>query len=217
MRITNASLPLNGILPISAIFDTPGVLARSGRLLQAAHRRWYPAKVYTSYPKRIVLPDLFWPTVNGKSMHIFDSFISQLATFLDANLTTFNANASFNAYTNTSEGPASYIGSTYSNITNVDQYRDLGLPFREQYIAKFGRAPYWNPQTRARWNRAATLPISSYTTAIERTEMFQSWFREIITPTCESTLVLYPMGVGTEDYRDIYTTAPGGIFAAGLP
>jgi hypothetical protein len=29
--------------------------------------------------------------------------------------------------------------------------------------------------------------------------------------------VLYPMGAGTEDYRDIYTTAPGGIFAAGLP
>jgi hypothetical protein len=25
------------------------------------------------------------------------------------------------------------------------------------------------------------------------------------------------MGAGTEDYRDIYTTAPGGIFAAGLP
>jgi len=217
MRVTNASLPLDGILPISAIFDTPGVLARSARLLQAVHRRWYPAKVYTSYPKRIVLPDLFWPTVNGTSMHIFDSFISQLATFLDANLTTFNANASFNTYTNTSEGPASYIGSTYSDITNVDQYRDLGLPFREQYIAKFGRAPYWNPQTRARWNRAATLPTSSYTTAIERTKTFQSWFRETLTPTCESTLVLYPMGAGTEDYRDIYTTAPGGIFAAGLP
>ena len=144
-------------------------------------------------------------------------WLAQLATFLDANLTTFNANASFNTYTNTSEGPASYIGSTYSDITNVDQYRDLGLPFREQYIAKFGRAPYWNPQTRARWNRAATLPTSSYTTAIERTKTFQSWFRETLTPTCESTLVLYPMGAGTEDYRDIYTTAPGGIFAAGLP
>ncbi|KAI4941024.1 hypothetical protein J4E91_011017 [Alternaria rosae] len=217
MRITNASLPLKGILPISAIFDTPGVLARSAKLLQAVHRVWYPAKAYTSYPKRIILPDLFWPTVNSTSMPIFNSFISQLATFLDANLTTFNANASFNAYANISEGIASYLGSTYSNITNVDQYRNLGLPFREQYIARFGKAPYWNPQTRARWNRAATLPTSSYTTAMERTHTFQTWFRDTLTPSCESTLVLYPMGAGTEDYRDIYTAAPGGIFAAGLP
>jgi Asp-tRNA(Asn)/Glu-tRNA(Gln) amidotransferase A subunit family amidase len=217
MRITNASLPLNGILPISAIFDTPGVLARSAKLLQAVHKQWFPAKTYTSYPKKIVLPDLFWPTINRTSQPIFDAFISKLATFLDADVTSFNANASFDAYANITEGLASYIGSTYSNITNVDQYRDLGLPFKQQYIAKFGKAPYWNPQTRARWNRAATLPPSSYTTAIEHTQIFQVWFRGTLTPTCESALVLYPMGAGAEDYRDIYTSAPGGVFAAGLP
>lgn len=59
MRIMNASLPLGGILPISAIFDTPGVLARSTKLLRAVHRKWYTAKAYTSYPKRVILPDLF--------------------------------------------------------------------------------------------------------------------------------------------------------------
>lgn len=150
-------------------------------------------------------------------MQIFDSFITELATFLEANVTTLNANASFNAYANVTEGLASYIGSTYSNITNVDQYHGLGRPFREQYIAKFGKAPYWNPQTRGRWSRAATLPPSSYTTAIERTRVFQAWFRNTITPSCESTLVLYPMGAGTDDYRDIYTTPPGGVFASGLP
>ena len=99
------------------------------------------------------------PTVNEASQPIFDSFISMLATYLDANVTTFNANVGFNAYVNISEGLPSYPDSMYSNITNIDQYRDLGLPFREQYIAKFGKAPYWNPQTRARWNRAATLPV----------------------------------------------------------
>jgi Asp-tRNA(Asn)/Glu-tRNA(Gln) amidotransferase A subunit family amidase len=217
MRITNAWLPLNGILPISAIFDTPGVLARSAKLLQAVHKKWFPAEAYASYPKHIVLPDLFWPTVNGTSQLIFDYFISKLATYLDANVTTFNANASLNAYTKISEGLSSYIGSTYSNITNIDQYRDLGLPFRVQYVAKFSKAPYWNPQTRARWNRAATLPVSSYATAIEDTQTFQVCLCSTLTPTCKSTLVLYPMGAGTEDYRDINISAPGGIFGAGLP
>lgn len=217
MRITNASLPLSGILPISAIFDTPGVLARSPKLLQAVHKKWYPAKAYTSYPKRLVLPEEFWPTVNQTSMPLFTSFISKLATFLDANTTTINANASFNAYSNTSAGMANYIELSYSNITNYDQYRLLAQPFKQRYQAKFGKSPYWNPQTRVRWERGATLPISSYQNATQRYQTFQSWFRSTLTPSCESTLVLYPMGAGTEDYRDIYPAAPNPIFGSGLP
>jgi hypothetical protein len=105
MRISNASLPLGGILPISAIFDTPGVLARSAKLLQAVHKACFPAKSYIAYPKRIVLPEECWPRAN-----------------------------------------------------------------------------------------------------------------RTLTPSCESTLVLYPMGAGTEDYRDVYPTSPPSpIFGAGLP
>lgn len=217
MRITNASLPLDGILPISPIFDTPGVLARSAKLLQAVHKRWFPSKAYASYPKRIILPEEFWPTVNETSMPIFDGFINKLATFLQADITTINANASFNAVANTTAGLASYIGLTYSNITNYDQYRLLGQPFKEQYIAKFDKSPYWNPQTRARWERGAALPFSSYATATEHYKTFQRWFRTTLTPSCESSLVLYPMGPGITDYRDLYTVAPGAIFGAGLP
>jgi Asp-tRNA(Asn)/Glu-tRNA(Gln) amidotransferase A subunit family amidase len=218
MRITNASLPLDGILPISAIFDTPGVLARSAKLLQAVHKKWYSAKTYSSYPKRLVLPEEFWPTVNQTSMPLFDAFISKLATFLKADTVSMNTNASFNAYSNTSAGLSTYIGLTYSNITNYDQYRLLARPFKEQYQAKFGKSPYWNPQTRVRWERGATLPLSSYQNATERYQTFQKWFRSTLTPSCESTLVLYPMGAGTEDYRDVYPSSPPSpIFGAGLP
>ncbi|KAH6507784.1 hypothetical protein HBI56_147440 [Parastagonospora nodorum] len=218
MRITNASLPLEGILPISAVFDTPGVLARSAKLLQAVHKKWYPAKSYTTYPKRIILPDEFWPASNQTSMSIFGSFTSKLAVFLDADMMRMNTNASFNSYSNTSGGMSTYIGLTYSNITNYDQYRLLAQPFKQQYLSKFGKSPYWNPQTRVRWERGATLPLASYQNATHRYQTFQKWFRSTLTPTCESTLVLYPMGAGTEDYRDIYPTSPPSpIFGAGLP
>jgi hypothetical protein len=140
-------------------------------------------------------------------MPLFEAFISKLAAFLDANATTINANASFNAYANTTGGLCSYIGLTHSNITNYDQYRLLAQPFKQQYQAKFRKSPYWNPQTRVRWERGATLPLSSYQSATKRYQTFQSWFRTTLTPTCESTLVLYPMGAGTEDYRDIYPSA----------
>lgn len=217
MRITNASLPLGGILPISAIFDTPGVLARSAKLLQAVHKKWFPAKTY-SYPKRIVLPEEFWPTINRTSMPVFEAFIFKLVTFLGADTITMNTNASFNAYSNTTEGLSTYIGLTYSNITNYDQYRLFAKPFKQQYQAKFGKLPYWNPQTRVRWERGASLPFSSYQNATQRYQTSQKWFRSTLTPSCESTLVLYPMGAGTEDYRDIYPTSPPNpIFGAGLP
>ncbi|KAF2824439.1 hypothetical protein CC86DRAFT_447281 [Ophiobolus disseminans] len=140
-----------------------------------------------------------------------------LATFLDANTSTINTNASFNAYSNTSVGLSAYIGLTYSNITNYDQYRLLAQPFKQRYQAKFGKSPYWNPQTRVRWERGATLPLSSYQEATNRYQTFQTWFRSTLTPSCESTLVLYPMGAGTEDYRDILPAAPNPIFGAGLP
>ncbi|KAF2714250.1 amidase signature enzyme [Pleomassaria siparia CBS 279.74] len=217
MRITNASLPLDGILPLTPIFDTPGLLSRSAKLLQTAYNAWFPSTPYKSYPKRIVLPEEFWPTVNKTSMPIYTSFIQTLAEFLDAEVVTMNTNASFNAYSNTTEGISQYLGLTYSNITNYDQYRLLAVPFKTRYEAKFGRAPYWNPVTRARWTRGASLPLSSYSSATDHYTLYQSWYRSQLTPTCENSLVLYPMGAGTEDYRDTYVSPPSPIFGAGYP
>jgi len=217
MRITNASLPLDGILPITPIFDTPGLLARSSKLLQTAYKAWFPSKSYTSYPKTLILPEEFWPTVNKTSMPIYTTFINALATFLDANISTINTNATFNAYTNTTQGISAYLGLTYSNITNYDQYRLLAIPFNETYHAKFGKSPYLNPVTRSRWTRGVSLPYSSYESATEHYKTFQSFFRSTLVPSCESSLVLYPMGAGTEDYRDTYNAPPSAIFGAGYP
>jgi Asp-tRNA(Asn)/Glu-tRNA(Gln) amidotransferase A subunit family amidase len=217
MRITNASLPLTGILPITPIFDTPGLLSRSSKLLQSAYNKWYSSAAYTSYPKRVILPEEFWPTVNETSMPIFESFIEKLAGFLNATTESINTNSSFNAYSNTTEGISAYLGLTYSNVTNYDQYRLLAEPFKEQYQAKFGKAPYWNPVTRARWSRGISLPYESYVSATEHYQTFQAWFRSQLTPTCEEALVLYPMGAGVADYRDTYVNPPTAIFGAGYP
>jgi Asp-tRNA(Asn)/Glu-tRNA(Gln) amidotransferase A subunit family amidase len=217
MRITNASLPLEGIIPISPIFDTPGLLSRSAKLLQTAYKSWFPSLTYKVYPKRIILPEEFWPTVNRTSMPIYESFISSIAEFLGASIETINTNSSFNAYANTRNGISEYLGLTYSNITNYDQYRLLAVPFKEQYEAKFDKAPYWNPVTRSRWTRGASLPLESYQSATQHYETYGSWFRSKLMPTCEEALVLYPMGAGTEDYRDTYNSPPSAIFAAGYP
>ncbi|KAF2733281.1 amidase signature enzyme [Polyplosphaeria fusca] len=159
----------------------------------------------------------FWPTPNDTSMPLYNTFISTLSTFLNATTESINTNASFNAYTNTSAGIAAFLGLTYSNITNYDQFRLLAQPFKQQYQRTFGHAPYWNPVTRARWTRGASLPPSSYAFATSAYRTFQSWFRASLLPTCESALVLYPMGPGIPDYRDEYTGPPSAVFASGFP
>ncbi|KAF2002320.1 hypothetical protein P154DRAFT_431306 [Amniculicola lignicola CBS 123094] len=156
-------------------------------------------------------------TGGSTSMPIYTSFTSRLATFLNATTETINTNSSFNAYSNTTEGISAYLGLTYSNITNYDQYRLLAQPFKQQYESKFGKSPYWNPVTRARWSRGVSLPPSSYESATAHYKLFQQWFRSILTPSCEEALVLYPMGPGTEDYRDTYVKEPTAIFASGYP
>ncbi|KAF2035300.1 hypothetical protein EK21DRAFT_84915 [Setomelanomma holmii] len=133
-------------------------------------------------------------------MPLFEAFISKLAAFRDANTTTFNANASFNAYSNTTGGMSSYIGLTYSNNTIYDQYRLLAQPLKQQYQAKFGRTPYWNPQTRVRWQCSATLSFSSYHNATQRYQTFQAWFRSKLTPTCESSLCPLAIGRTTREW-----------------
>jgi hypothetical protein len=148
---------------------------------------------------------------------MYTTFISALAKHLNATTETINTNISFNTYTDTSEGISAYLGLTYSNITNYDQYRLLAQPFKQQYQSKFNKAPYWNPVTRARWTRGATLPPSSYKSATQHYKTYQSWFRSKILPSCEEALMLYPTGTGTEDYRDTYTSPPTAIFAAGYP
>src|SRR6266498_691155 len=104
------------------MFDTPGLLSRSSKLLQAACKKWYPSKSYTSYPKKIILPEEFWLAVNKISIPLYTSFITNLTTYLNPNITTMNTNTSFNAYTNTTEGISAYLGLTCSNITNYYQY-----------------------------------------------------------------------------------------------
>ncbi|ORY11298.1 hypothetical protein BCR34DRAFT_624835 [Clohesyomyces aquaticus] len=96
-----------------------------------------------------------------------------LAGFLDARVENINTHDSFKSYTGHAEGIDLYLGFTYSNITNYDQYQHY--------------------------------------------QVFREWYRSELVPSCEETLVLYPMGAGIEDYRDVYTSPPSAIFGNGYP
>ncbi|KAM5342409.1 hypothetical protein ACJ41O_013375 [Fusarium nematophilum] len=200
MRITNASLPLDGILPVSAKMDTPGLMARDAKLLQTAYENWFEAKAsYTSFPKRIVLPQEFWTNVTSKP--IFDKFIGDLSTVLGAKVERVNTDRSFIQHTGNKQGLAAFI-SDYPLVLIRDQWRALGEPFIADYQEQLGRFPFVNPVPRAGLAIAGQIDDESYDNAAHHLQVYREWYTSQLVPSCEDALVIYPLGPGLELYRD---------------
>ncbi|KAH6872076.1 amidase signature domain-containing protein [Thelonectria olida] len=202
MRITNASLPLDGILPISAKMDTPSLMARDAKLLRTAYTSWFKAKAsYTSFPKRIVLPEEFWPSPNETSMPIFDKFIKDLSTLLDAKVEHVNTSKSFIQHTGNKGGLAAFI-SDYPFVLIQDQWRAVGAPFIAEYQEQFERFPFINPVPRSGLAIASQVDDKSYEVAVHHLKVYREWYTSQLVPSCEEALVLYPLAPGLEIYRD---------------
>ncbi|KAF9876992.1 hypothetical protein CkaCkLH20_05258 [Colletotrichum karsti] len=217
LRVTNESLSTAGIMPQSPIFDVPGLLSRSALLLQTAYTHWLSSKPYTRFPRRIILPTEFWPTENATSMPVFESFLSKLSTYLNATLDEVSTNSSFKTHTHHSEGIQPFLQSAYSNITNYDQVRLWWRPFNAAYKSKFGRSPYIGPVPASRIERGETLTQDLYDDALARVGTYRSWFRQHVLPSCEEAILVYPLGAGLEEYRDIYPEPPSAVFGGTYP
>ncbi|KAJ3549144.1 hypothetical protein NM208_g656 [Fusarium decemcellulare] len=202
LRITNASLSLDGIVPITPKMDTPGLIARDAKLLQTAYTNWFKAQsTYTSFPKRIILPDEFWPTANQTSMPIFERFIEKLSEILGAEVENVNTNASFIEYTGNRGGLSAGVN-RFLDILSWDQWQGMGKLFTSEYQAQFDRWPSLNPMTRFAFAMAQELDRESYNQAVRQLEVYKEWFTSKIVTACEDSLVVYPIGPGDEEYRD---------------
>ncbi|KAH7320658.1 amidase signature domain-containing protein, partial [Stachybotrys elegans] len=164
-------------------------------------RSWFrPQSNYTSFPGRIILPEEFWPTFNSTSMPVFDKFINNLSTFLNATIERINTNDSYVEYTNSS-GLQEFVG-IVPVILLLDRWRGFGEKFVADYAAKFDRHPFLDPVPRNGLSRLPYVDPESYNQSIPRLMEYKDWYNSKIVTTCEDALVLYPMGPGREDYRD---------------
>ncbi|KAJ4259752.1 hypothetical protein NW762_007683 [Fusarium torreyae] len=202
MRITNASLPLDGILPISAAMDTPGLIARDAKLLQEVYTNWFQAKAkYSSFPKRIILPDEFWASVNKTTMPVYDKFLKDFSTLIGAKVEHVNTNNSFIEHTGNKEGILAFT-TAIQQIMVLDQWNRLGKPFFSDYQNEFGRTPFVDPVLRMGLALAPNVTPEVYTEAQRRLQVYRKWFTSQLVPSCESSLVIYPLDPGLEVSRD---------------
>ncbi|KAH8651168.1 amidase signature domain-containing protein, partial [Xylariales sp. PMI_506] len=215
MRISNGSLPLDGLLPISPRFDTPGLLTRSAALLKTAYGAWLPTTNYSSYPKRIILPAEFWPPVNATPNvnASFNVFLSSMAGFLGASLELISQNESFIAYTNISAG-INFLGESYSNVSKYDQVHLTRDPIIAEYEQRYGAYPFFDPLPTLEWSWGEQVTINGYMSGLSRILTYQDWFRSEMVPSCEESLVVYPMGAGIPQYRNVYKAPPVQFGAA---
>lgn len=227
MRISNASLPLDGIVPVTAKMDTPGLITRDAKLLQTAYNNWFvPRANYSSFPKRILLPEEFWPVPNRTSMPVFDNFIKSLSRLTDAKVEFVNTNQSFIQHTGYRNGLEDFITS-FNSILLLDQWENLGRPFILDYQRKFGRYPFVNPLPRFGLSLVPNIDLEVYEEATQRLQLYKDWFNSKIVTSCNDAILIYPIGPGLEQYRDESLNSPPGPItthiqlvqasAAGLP
>lgn len=150
-------------------------------------------------------------------MSVFESFLSHLSSYLNATLDEVDTNSSFKLHAGHTEDIQPYLQSAYSNITNFDQVRLWWQPFNAAYQAKFDRAPYLGPVPASRIERGETLTQGLYDDALTRVDTYRDWFGAHILPSCESAILVYPLGAGLEEYRDIYPEPPSAVFGGSYP
>ncbi|KAH7146110.1 amidase signature domain-containing protein [Dactylonectria macrodidyma] len=178
LRITNASLPLDGILPVSARMDTP----RFDRLRCKAATDGIRELARDKGQLHQISPEDHLTAGKQEFVHV-------------------NTNNSFIHHTGNKDGIAAFI-SDYPLVLVRDQFRALGQPFIADYQEEFGRFPFVNPVPRSGLAFAAQIDDESYANAVRHLQVYREWFTSQLLPPCEDALVLYPLGPGLELYRN---------------
>lgn len=229
-RPSQDAVPLDGVMPLSPVFDTAGVLTRDAKMWKTFGDWWLQNFTqYNQYPKKILIPvDIFGssylstPPQNGTADAMFNTFIQKLEGFLNTTRTEFNMTTMWNTTSpiiaNVSNPPpplTEYLNTTYAFIAFTDQVPLVADPFIHDYQAAHGGdMPFIDPSPLERWTFGRTLdPAQVRPPAFTNKTVFLNWFRGQVlggsnNQTCANSLFLYPQSVGATNYRNRYFGPP---------
>jgi len=199
-------------MPLAPELDTAGFLCRDPMIWATAAKVLYPQLTfYNQYPKRI--QTLGFPTsASTSSTGIVLKFLSQLQTFLSAEITTLNVTTLWNTTRPTSAPPSltTFLNTTYATIISKEQIKLVRNPFYADYAAAHdGRRPFIDPAPLVRWAYGDSLPDSALADGVNNKTVFMDWWATHVikhdSTTCSDSLVLYVGGTADSPYyRDTY-------------
>lgn len=149
---------------------------------------------------------------------MFNTFISQLETFLNTTRTEMNLTDLWTTSSPLASSPAppalrTLLNTTYADLISLDQIALVADPFIADYKAAFGgRTPFIDPAPLNRWAYGRAFPNATARKeeAIANKTVFMDWFQKDVVgsnnDTCSDAIFLYPQSSGRTQYRNEYIT-----------
>lgn len=215
-----------GVMPEGEYFDSIGFMTRDPHtlksfgtsfLMHAEHGENFTlSRNHTSFPRQLIVPSNLWPVADTKSQAVFDSWISKLATTLNASVTTTSIGEYWNATAHADKPGTeffSYMQQVAFNMNWKHQYDVVIAPFKKDYAAANGnRTPAINPIPAARYKSAENITDEMVAESYSRFVYFRDWFgREVVKSSprsCSESLFLIPMFAGELSYRNNVYSPP---------
>jgi hypothetical protein len=205
---------LDGVMPLSPLLDTAGVLTRDPFLWQAAGKALYPGlKTFKKFPKKLSTIGFPNATDTGEANTIILGFLAKLESFLKVKALAIDPDKLWEK-TMPSTAPkgvalAQYLNITYPILISKQQISLVRTPFYHDYGAKNGgRRPFVDPAPLIRWAFGDFFPAPTLDDEITKKTVFMSWWNTtVLIPdkeTCSDSLVLYVGSTGEPNYRNQY-------------
>ncbi|KAK2595476.1 hypothetical protein QQS21_006816 [Conoideocrella luteorostrata] len=211
-RPSHGLVSMKGAVPLAPQFDTAGIFAREPRLWATAAKALYQANVtlQNNYPSSVLTVGL----PNNASIElnsVLSQFLRNLTSFLSANVTSYDVEASWKADHPAEQPLAVLLNQTYELVSAKEQANRVRDKFYSDYAGlNDGRLPHVNPSPLQRWRYGdnATTTIEK---AIDVKTRFMNWFNEMVLPrnsaTCSKHLLIYARSPKPV-YRDTYLPGP---------
>lgn len=211
-RPSHDAAPLDGMVPTFLQFDTPCIFARCFDVLEDVLSAWVP-KADQNLEKsnsdlEIIYPFDYLPTRVPGQMEIFDSFVDDMATHLNATVTKISLRKSWQ------EAPPNHASSDIEEFLEdviVDTYYysfyHASDEFRTEYFQKFERKPYVIPFVEQRWASGAAVSAEQYKEGLRKLEVYKTWLLSKIFNS-NKTLMVLPISPVEAHYRDERTESP---------
>ncbi|KAL3457272.1 amidase signature domain-containing protein [Aspergillus heterothallicus] len=221
-RPSTGAIDLDEVIPLCSGLDTAGVFARSAATWSRVVHEWYRdfRADYASYPDKIFYPSASFgedAVTDSAARALIEAFVAKFERFLGANRTHVNLDETWNA-TRPAGAPQTLqdmLHYTYGTLVSVYQWLHLGVPFFQDYAAKYnGRTPYINPGPLLRWNIGRERGQSGWDEGWTNKTIFMDWWSGPAgygahnNQSCSEGIYIYPNSVGAPSYRDEYFGPP---------
>ncbi|KAF1968799.1 amidase signature enzyme [Bimuria novae-zelandiae CBS 107.79] len=210
----------DGIMPESTYFDAIGFMTRSPYTLQSFGTSFLTSAAYalnltltrnhTTFPRHLIVPSNLWPVANNAPHALFSSWITALATKLNATISTTSIREFWNATAHADHSGtefSSHLQQVGFSLNWKNQHDHVIAPFKRDYAAAYnGRTPAINPVPAARYKSAENITDADVAESYSRFAYFPSWFGEHVVrshpSSCSESLFLIPMFDGEPSYRN---------------